>query len=88
MRDGIYWPTDADLSDATFSLAITQFTYWIPTIKLVNGKIGTHQSKARLTLEGINHIISDLLLGNMSFFHEKGVKDFAPGIDWIEAVEK
>ena len=79
------WPKESDVSGATFSLVVIQFTYKIPVLSLINGKIGRQQTKAKLTIGDIQDIVADRLLQDSSLSHIRGAKDYAIAIEWIEA---
>ena len=79
------WPKESVVSGATFSLVVIQFTYKISLHSFINGKIGSRQTKAKLTIDDIQDIVANRLLQDSSLSHIPGAKDYAIAIEWIEA---
>ena len=79
------WPNESDVAGASFSLVNIQFTYRIPVLSFTNGRIGSRQTKAKLTIDDIEDIVADRLLKDASISDINGATDYAIAIEWIEA---
>lgn len=93
------FPSEDDLSAAAFSLLRLPITYNFHPIKIVDGKLGDYETKAKLTFNDVNYIVNVCLNSTYSIF-ESGMfgepsdtdssletTHYAIAIEWLEAAE-
>ena len=79
------WPSKSDVAGAVFSLVTIQYTYKIPVVDFVKGKIGKRNTKATLTIDDIEHIVQGRMQDNKSHSHILFGNNYAIAIEWLEA---
>ena len=86
-----------DVSGATRSLLILALTYRLHPIELADGKLGCHQTDAKLSFDDVKHISNECLRSKASLFDAgttenpdwniKNTTHYAIAIEWMEAAE-
>ena len=92
-------PWEEDVSAVAFSLLILPITYNFHPIRIVDGKLGNHETNVKLTFDDINYIVNVCLDSKHSIF-ESGlfgdphhsnpypeVTHYAIAIEWLEPAE-